>query len=136
MTVDGRTVGSIGPGLLILLGVALDDGEEEARYISSKTVNLRIFDDDFGKFDRSALDVTAELLIVSQFTLMGDTLKGRRPSFTHAAPPKRAEELFESTVRAFRESGLKVATGTFRANMAVSLVNDGPVTIILDSSDR
>ena len=126
VTVDGPEIGRIRSGLLVLLGVSRQDGEEEARYIADKTLNLRVFDDPEGRFDRSALDVGAELLVVSQFTLYASTRKGRRPSFTDAAPPERAE--------LFRDSGLTVQTGRFQARMKVHLVNDGPVTIMLDSA--
>ncbi len=136
VTVDGEVIGQIGRGLVVLLGIATWDGEDEARYIVDKTVNLRIFPDEEGRFNRSALDAGAELLVVSQFTLYGDTRRGRRPSFTDAAPPERAQELFQRTVELFRESGLKVETGRFQAHMLVSIQNDGPVTIMLDSADR
>ena len=134
--VDGESVGTIGPGLLILLGISRDDGEDEARYMVGKTVNLRIFNDEAGKFNHSALDIGAELLIVSQFTLYGDTRKGRRPSFLDAALPDKAEELYLRTAELFRETRLNVQTGTFQAHMMVSLTNDGPVTIMLDTADR
>ena len=136
VTVDDQVVGSIGPGLLVLLGISSDDSEEDARYLVSKTVNLRIFADEQDRFNRSALETGAELLVVSQFTLYADTRKGRRPSFTRAAPPELAETLFESAVGMFRESGLKVEVGLFQAHMMVSIRNDGPVTIMLDSADR
>ena len=136
MTVGEETVGTIGPGLVVLLGIAGYDGEEEARYIVGKVANLRIFADDEGKFNRSALDTGAELLIVSQFTLYGDTRKGRRPSFVEAAGPEQAEDMFDRTVEMFRETRLAVQTGRFQAHMNVSIHNDGPVTIMLDSSDR
>ena len=136
VTVEGATVGQIGRGLVVLLGVSRDDDEEHARHIVDKTVNLRIFPDDDGRFDRSAMDEAAELLVVSQFTLYGDTRKGRRPSFVEAAPPEQAEALFEKTVRLFRETGLTVETGVFQTHMVVSLDNDGPVTISLDSAVR
>ena len=131
-----ETLGWIGPGLVALLGVGREDDEETARYIVDKTVNLRIFADDAGKFDRSALDIGAELLIVSQFTLYGDTRRGRRPSFTDAAPPEQAAPMFERTLEMFRRTGLKVESGRFQARMLLSIHNDGPVTIILDSADR
>ncbi len=131
-----ETLGCIGPGLVVLLGVGREDDEETARYIVDKTVNLRIFADDAGRFDRSALDIGAELLIVSQFTLYGDTRRGRRPSFTNAAPPDHAAPMFERTLEMFRRSGLKVESGRFQAHMLLSIHNDGPVTIILDSADR
>jgi D-tyrosyl-tRNA(Tyr) deacylase len=131
-----ETLGWIGPGLVALLGVGREDDEETARYIVDKTVNLRIFADDAGKFDRSALDIGAELLIVSQFTLYGDTRRGRRPSFTDAAPPEQAAPMFERALDMFRRTGLKVESGRFQARMLLSIHNDGPVTIILDSADR
>ena len=136
VTIDDEVVGRIGPGLVVLLGISQDDSENDAVYLVGKTLNLRIFDDDKGRFDRSALDIGAELLIVSQFTLYGDTRKGRRPSFTRAAPPDQAEALCDRAVELFRESGLSVETGRFQAHMMVSIHNDGPVTIMLDSADR
>ena len=134
--VGGEPVGTIGQGLLVLLGVSRDDGEDEARYIVGKAANLRIFNDEAGQFNRSALDIGAEFLIVSQFTLYGDTRKGRRPSFLEAALPEDAARLFDSAVQLFRDTGLTTKTGTFQAHMMVSLTNDGPVTIMLDSADR
>ncbi len=131
-----ETLGSVGSGLVVLLGVGRNDSEETARYIVDKVVNLRIFADEDGKFDRSALDIGAELLIVSQFTLYGDTRRGRRPSFTEAAPPETAEPLFDRTLDLFRETGLRVECGRFQAHMLLSIHNDGPVTIVLDSADR
>ena len=136
VSVAGEIVGRIGPGLVILLGVSKHDGDEDANYIVGKAVNLRIFADDQERFNCSALDIGAELLIVSQFTLYGDTRKGRRPSFTEAAPPEQAEAAFNRVVEMFRESGLAVQTGIFQAHMMVSIQNDGPVTIMLDSADR
>ena len=129
-------LGSIGPGLLVFLGIATGDGAEEARYLAEKVVNLRIFDDEAGRFNRSAIDTGAELLVVSQFTLYADTRKGRRPSFTDAAPPSEAEPLYRQAVALFHESGLRVATGRFAEEMEVLLENDGPVTILIDSADR
>ena len=134
--VDNELIGSIGPGLVVLVGISSGDKEEEARYIANKVVGLRIFNDEEGRFNRSALDTGAELLVVSQFTLYGDTRKGRRPSFTEAAPPELAEPLFHTAVEFFKESGLTVQTGVFQAHMMVSIDNDGPVTIMLDSDDR
>ncbi len=134
--VDGRTVGRIERGLVLLIGISRLDDEQDARHIVEKSVNLRIFPDEDGRFDRSALEVGADLLLISQFTLYGDTRKGRRPSFGDAAPPDRADELFRATVEMFRRTGLVVETGVFQAHMIVSLDNDGPVTIWLDSSDR
>jgi len=136
VTVDADVAGSIGPGLAILLGIAGDDTEEEASYIVCKVANLRVFSDDEGKFQSSALDTRAELLVVSQFTLYGDTRKGRRPSFTQAAPPELAEALFDRTLELFRETGLKVESGRFQAHMVLQLRNDGPVTMMLDSANR
>lgn len=136
VSVAGEIVGRIGPGLVVLLGVSKHDSDEDASYIVGKAVNLRIFADDQERFNRSALDIGAELLIVSQFTLYGDTRKGRRPSFTEAAPPEQAEAAFNRVVEMFRESGLTVQTGIFQAHMMVSIQNDGPVTIMLDSADR
>ncbi len=134
--VDDEVVGSIRTGLVILLGLAQDDTEAEARNIVNKATNLRIFNDEEGKFNWSALDVGAELLIISQFTLYGDTRKGRRPSFLNAAAPDQAKSLYLMTTELFRETGLLVETGTFQTHMMVSLTNDGPVTIMLDSSER
>lgn len=133
--VDGRTVGSIGPGLAILVGISGRDDEQSVRSLAEKAVNLRIFPDGKGRFDRSALEVGADLLLVSQFTLYADTRKGRRPSFGDAAPPDRAGVLFEAATEAFRQTGLNVQTGEFGAHMVVSLDNDGPVTIWLDSDE-
>lgn len=134
--IDGQDVGNIGPGLVVLLGVGRGDQESDAKYLTRKILNLRIFaDDNNARFDRSALDVGAELLIISQFTLYADTRKGRRPDFNQAAPPEDAQRLYDYTVDQFRESGLKVATGRFQEYMQVRLQNDGPVTIIIDSSD-
>jgi len=130
--VDGRDVGKIGPGLLVLLGIRQGDTEALADYVAEKCVNLRIFADDQGKFNRSALDVGADVLVVSQFTLYGDTRKGRRPSFIEAAPPDVSEPLYEYFVEAMRRTGLKTETGMFGALMHVSLVNDGPVTIMVE----
>jgi D-tyrosyl-tRNA(Tyr) deacylase len=134
--IDGETVGSIGAGLVALLGVAAGDDEADARYLVDKTANLRIFADDEGRFNRSALDVAAELLVVSQFTLYADTRRGRRPDFTRAAEPDDARRLYGRAVEMFRETGLTVATGEFQAYMQVRLQNDGPVTLMLDSEDR
>lgn len=134
--IAGEEVGSIERGLLVLLGVSADDEEADAAYLVPKIANLRIFADDDGRFSVSALDSGAELLVVSQFTLYADTRRGRRPDFTRAAPPDVAERLYEYAVSLFRDTGLKVATGRFQEYMQVRLQNDGPVTIILDSSDR
>jgi len=136
VTVDSQEVGSTGVGLVVFLGVANEDDEADARYLVDKTVNLRIFSDDENRFNRSALDVRAELLLISQFTLYADTRRGRRPDFTRAASPQHAQQLYEQAVDLFRQTGLKVATGRFQEYMQVRLQNDGPVTILLDSSDR
>ena len=119
-----------------MLGVGKEDEESDALYLVEKILNLRIFADEENRFNRSALDVEAELLLVSQFTLYADTRKGRRPDFSAAAPPQHAETLYEYTVDRFRQAGIKVATGRFQAYMQVRLENDGPVTILLDSADR
>jgi D-tyrosyl-tRNA(Tyr) deacylase len=136
VTVDDRIVGKIDRGLVVLLAVGREDTEEDARHIVDKTVNLRIFPDDEGRFDRSAIDVAADLLVVSQFTLYGDTRKGRRPSFVEAADPETADTLFQNAVQLYRDTGLKIETGVFQTHMVVSIENDGPVTIWLDSNDR
>ena len=131
--VEGETVGSIGPGLVVLLGVAVGDTEADADTLADKVLNLRVFPDEAGQMNRSVLDVSGGLLVVSQFTLLGDVRKGRRPSYSAAAPPEEANRLYEHLVSRLRPSGLKVATGVFRAMMDVALVNQGPVTILLDS---
>jgi len=132
VSVGGRIVGSIAQGLVVLLGVAHDDGEEEARFLAGKIANLRIFADSQGKSNLSALEVGAEALVVSQFTLYGDARKGRRPSFTEAAPPDVAASLVDKFVRFLEQEGLHVETGIFGAMMVVEIHNDGPVTIILE----
>ena len=134
--VDGHEVGRIGPGLVMLLGVAKEDEEADAQYLVEKLVNLRIFSDEQNRFNLSALDVGAEFLLVSQFTLYADTRKGRRPDFTKAAPPQDAQRLYEHVADLLLRQGVKVATGRFQEYMQVRLQNDGPVTIILDSADR
>jgi len=133
VTVDGRTVGAIGRGLLVLLGVSRGDTRKEADYLVEKIVNLRIFEDHDGKMNRSLLEVGGEMLVVSQFTLLGDCRKGRRPSFVGAAPPETANALYEYFVEISQQKGIAVQTGEFGAMMAVSLVNDGPVTFIVES---
>ena len=134
--VRDQVAGQIGPGLLVLLGVGKEDQESDAQYLVDKVLHLRLFSDQQDRFNLSALDKRAELLIVSQFTLYADTRKGRRPDFTQAAPPQEAQELYDYAVAQFRQSGLRVATGSFQEHMQVSLQNDGPVTIQLDSADR
>lgn len=133
VTVDGSTAGEIAAGLLVLVGVANDDGPADVEYIATKTRDLRIFPDDEGRMNRSVVDSGGALLIVSQFTLHGDCRKGRRPSFDGAAAAPLARALYEDLVRQLRDGGLTVATGTFQARMDVELVNDGPVTMLLDS---
>ncbi len=134
--VGDEIVGQIGQGLVVLVGVAGDDTEKDVKYLVEKTVGLRIFADEAGKFNLSALDIHGELLIVSQFTLLADTKKGRRPSFVGAAPPAQAEMLFAQFVREARTTGLKVETGRFQQHMLVEILNDGPVTIMLDSREK
>lgn len=131
--VDGRRVGAIGPGLLIFLGVGREDDDTDVRYLADKCAGLRIFEDADGKMNRSVVDVGGEAMVVSQFTLLGDARKGKRPSFVAAARPEEAVPLYEAFVARLRDHGLTVATGEFQAMMDVSLVNDGPVTILLDS---
>ena len=131
-----EVVGRIEKGLVVFVGIGQDDEDEDARYVVEKVVNLRIFDDEDGRFDVSALDAAAQLLVVSQFTLYADVRKGRRPSFTDAAPPEKAQPLFDRTVGLFRETGLRVETGRFQQRMVVDIQNDGPVTLMVDSADR
>jgi D-aminoacyl-tRNA deacylase len=133
VTVDGQIVGQIGPGLLVLLGVGKGDTDADVDFMVDKIPLLRIFEDDAGKMNRSLLDGTRQLLAVSQFTLYADTRKGRRPSFTDAMPPDEAKRLYASFCEKCRAAGLSVAEGVFAADMKVALVNDGPVTIVLDS---
>ncbi|MFO7822252.1 MAG: D-aminoacyl-tRNA deacylase [Lentisphaeria bacterium] len=132
VTVDGEIIGRIGRGMLIFLGVTDTDTEAEVKAVADKCLNLRIFEDDAGKFNHSALEMEAELLIVSQFTLYGDTRKGRRPSFNKAAPPQHSEPLYDRFVEELRQSGLRTEAGSFGAQMNVQLVNDGPVTIMVE----
>lgn len=134
VAIDGETVGEIGPGLLVLLGVAADDDEGAACWLAEKTAGLRIFEDAAGKMNVALADIGGAMLVVSQFTLLGDCRHGRRPSFAAAAPPELAERLYQVFVDAIRATGLEVATGRFRQMMQVSLVNDGPVTLIIDSA--
>jgi D-tyrosyl-tRNA(Tyr) deacylase len=131
--VAGEEVGRIGPGLVVLLGVGKDDSERDAEILAEKVLNLRVFADEAGQMNRSVVDEGGGLLVISQFTLMGDARKGRRPSYIEAAPPEEAERLYSHFVERLRPSGLEVATGVFRAMMDVALVNQGPVTILLDS---
>ena len=136
VAVDGEVVGKIGRGLVVLVGVAKGDSEREAAYLADKIVNLRIFADGSGKFNLSALDIHGDILVVSQFTLLADTRKGRRPSFEEAASPEEAEPLFDLFVNYLRKSGLKVETGRFQQHMLVEICNDGPVTIPLDTKEK
>jgi D-aminoacyl-tRNA deacylase len=133
VVVEAQIVGEIGSGLLVLLGVARDDTPEDANYIAEKAVNLRIFNDEQGKMNKSLLDIGGSVLAVSQFTLYGDVRRGRRPSYTDAAEPETAKILYEHFNRRVRELGIRVEEGVFQAMMKVSLINDGPVTILLDS---
>jgi len=131
--VAGEPVGEIGAGLLVLLGVARDDTTDDADYLADKTVNLRVFDDDEGKMNRSLLESGGAILVVSQFTLYGDVRRGRRPSYSDGAEPEKANQLYEYFVERVRSFGVKVETGIFQAMMKLRLTNDGPVTILLDS---
>ncbi len=133
VSIGGEVVGRIGRGLVVFVGVAAGDTAEDARYLARRTVNLRIFADEASKFNLSAMDINGELLAVSQFTLLADTRKGRRPSFVEAAPPAEAEPLFSRFVAEARTSGLRVETGRFQQYMQVEIHNDGPVTVLLDS---
>lgn len=136
VTVNEEVVGSISKGLVVLVGVAQGDTEADVDYLADKIVNLRIFADEASKFNLSLIDIEGEILIVSQFTLLADTRKGRRPSFTEAAPPAEAERLIDLFINRIRNKGVKVATGRFRERMLVEIHNDGPVTILLDSKDK
>ena len=133
VSVDGEVVGAIGPGLLALVGVSSDDTDKDLKYITDKVMNLRIFDDENGVMNRSVLDISGSILAVSQFTLYGDARGGRRPSYFRAAGPEVANAFYERLVAAWREKGIPMETGRFPTEMMVSLVNDGPVTILLDS---
>ena len=136
VSVEGEIRGQIGAGFLVLIGVEEGDGDADFRYIAEKEPNLRVFEDDQGKMNRSLLDVGGEVLAVSQFTLLGDARGGRRPSFITAARPETADPMYERLVADWRARGIRVETGVFGAHMKVSLVNDGPVTILLDSRRR
>ena len=133
VSVGGETVGEIGPGACVLVGVAKDDEESDAVSLADKVLGLRVFEDDAGKMNRSLIDTNGSVLAVSQFTLLGDARKGRRPSFTDAMEPDRANQLFERFCAACRAGGVAVSTGRFRADMLVEIANDGPVTILLDT---
>jgi len=136
VTVDERVTGKIGKGFVVLLGVASDDTERDVDYLADKLANLRVFSDDESKLNLSPLQINAEMLVISQFTLFADIRKGRRPSFTFAAPPEKAEALYNYFVKRIAEYGLKVETGKFGAHMLVKIFNDGPVTIMLDSKEK
>jgi len=131
--VEGKVVDEIGGGLVCLVGVGKGDQEADADYLAAKIPHVRVFEDDRGRFNRSLIDIGGGILVVSQFTLYGDCRKGRRPSFTDAAEPRRAEELYHYFITKLKENAICVATGEFQARMAVELVNDGPVTLLLDS---
>jgi D-tyrosyl-tRNA(Tyr) deacylase len=136
VSADGAVVGRIGKGLVVLLGVANGDGDHEVNWLAGKIVGLRVFEDEEGKMNRSLCEAGGAMLVVSQFTLYGDCRRGRRPSFTEAAPPEHAERLYEAFVARVRAAGVQVATGRFREHMLVSIVNDGPVTLWIDTAER
>ncbi len=133
VTVDGELVGRIGPGMVALIGVTTEDTDADLKYIAEKTMHLRIYDDEKGVMNRSVLDAGGSILAVSQFTLLGDARGGRRPSYFRAAKPEKAEDMYNRLIEFWRQQGIHVETGRFRTEMKVSLVNDGPVTILLDS---
>lgn len=133
VAVDGRVLGKVQDGLMVLLGVAKGDQDSDARFVVDKIRNLRIFSDDQGKMNRSLIDVGGAVLLVSQFTLLGSTTNGRRPSFDEAAPPDQAKQLYEQVAQELRKGGTRVEMGVFAAHMQVALVNDGPVTFVVDS---
>lgn len=133
VSVSNKVIGSIGPGLLVFVGIANDDSENDARYLANKIVNLRIFGNEASEFALSALEIQGEILIISQFTLLANSRKGRRPSFTEAAPPDRAKALYDSFVDQVRSTSLRVETGVFQEHMMVEIYNDGPVTLLLES---
>ena len=136
VTVEGEVTGRIAKGFVVLLGIGHNDGQEDAEWLADKVVGLRVFEDDAGKMNRSIVEASGAMLIISQFTLYGDCRRGRRPSFTDAAPPERAEQLYEAFVARVQAAGIEVATGRFREHMLVSLVNDGPVTLWIDTAER
>ena len=133
VTVGEEVTGAVGPGMMVLIGVSSEDGPADLKYIAEKVIHLRIYDDENGVMNRSILDAGGAILAVSQFTLYGDARGGRRPSYFRAAKPEKAEEMYEKLIAQWREAGIHVETGRFRTEMQVSLVNDGPVTILLDS---
>ncbi|MCF8056510.1 MAG: D-tyrosyl-tRNA(Tyr) deacylase [Desulfocapsa sp.] len=134
VTVDSEITGQIGTGVLIFLGIHKDDDEKEIKWMVKKIINLRIFEDDDGKMNRSLIDTNGAMLVVSQFTLYGDCRKGRRPGYSGAAPPETANTLYQQFIEAVRQKNISVASGRFQAHMDVELINDGPVTLLLDSS--
>ena len=136
VSVNDDVVGKIGPGLVVLLGIARDDSQDDARYLANKVANLRIFADEASKFALSAMETGRGILVISQFTLLGDSRKGRRPSFIEAAQPELAEELYEFFVAEVRATGLQVQTGLFQEHMLVEIHNDGPVTVLVESKRR
>ena len=136
VSVSGTVIGKIGQGLVILLGIATADSAEDARYLANKIVNLRVFADEASEIALSALEIEGEVLVVSQFTLLADLRKGRRPSFTEAAPPDKAKELYQFFIDQVRSTGLKVETGVFQEHMLVEIHNDGPVTLMLESKTK
>ncbi len=136
VSVDENVIGTIGPGLVVLIGVSTEDNEDDAKYLAEKIVGLRIFSDADGKFNLSVQDISGRILAISQFTLLANTRKGRRPSFTRAAAPEKAQALIAVMIDSLRASGLSVETGKFAAHMLVEIHNDGPVTISIDSADR
>ncbi len=136
VTIDGVVHGAIAHGMVVLLGIRSSDTTSDLQWLAEKAVNLRIFDDQQGKMNRSLADIDGEMLIISQFTLYGDCRKGRRPGFSSAAPPKMAEPLYHQFVKEVQNLGIRVATGIFQATMEVELVNDGPVTLLLDSEKQ
>jgi D-aminoacyl-tRNA deacylase len=135
VTVDGAETGRIGRGLVVLLGIGHDDGDAEVNWLADKIVGLRVFEDAAGKMNLSLKEVAGAMLVISQFTLFGDCRRGRRPSFTDAAPPEMAERLYEAFVGVVKRAGIEVSTGKFREHMLVSLVNDGPVTLWIDTAE-
>ncbi len=133
VSIRGETVGSIGPGLVVLLGIHNEDTEQEIKWMTDKIVHLRIFEDESGKMNRSLVDIGKEMLIVSQFTLLGDCRKGRRPGYSSAAPPEKAEPMYRKFIELVKKHKIKTATGQFQEMMEVSITNSGPVTLLLDS---